>query len=178
MQDDSPWIFARVLQYIYYNQFTGDPDFGTFMALSLTDIVRGGHRNNGAQVSIQDDPIMKVRREIRENTANIAVFLLADKYCMEMLEEHTICRLSCPEMSCKDLVDVAKDHIKHSSELLKDWFAERIEYAYKGVSAEEDENAKIIQGWLAADPKLCFMVMEHWHARLRLDEDDDDDDDA
>lgn len=124
MHDDCPWIFARVIQYIYYGNYTLYHSAWEDMTPSVADVVRGGCRDTWMQVLHQGDPIMKVRSEIQYNTANIAVYLLADKYCMTALKEYAVSMML--GMSCKDLVDTAKDHLEHMSGLLKEWFACRI----------------------------------------------------
>lgn len=61
----------------------------------------------------------------------------------------------------------ARGNLESMSGPLKKWFADCIGDEYAKDSAELDEDAKIIQGWLAGDPKLCFMVMEKMHERLK-----------
>jgi len=176
LHDDCPWIFARVLQYVYYGRYSKAPKGRAEpeMTPSVAEIVRGGCRGDWTRISKQGDPIMILRSEIRHNTANIAVYLLADKYCMTSLKEHAVYEMSLV-MNCKELVDMAKDHLEHMSGLLKEWFACRIGEEYTKLSAEEDEDARTIKGWLAADPKLCFMVMEVMHGQLRAHYEDEDD---
>ncbi|KAK5100738.1 hypothetical protein LTR70_001361 [Exophiala xenobiotica] len=180
LHDDSPWIFARVLQYVYYGRYTADPQWGSEVEMtpSVAEIVRGGCRGDWTEVSKQGDPVMEARSKIRDVTANIAMYLLADKYCMTELQSQVIRCLWNAErgMYLKDFIDVGKDHHENMSGLLKDWFAGCVGNKYAKVLAEENENAKTVKGWLAADSNLCFMVMEHMHERLRAHRGYEDDD--
>lgn len=92
------------------------------MTPSVAEAVRGGFRDNWTQVARQGDPIVEARAEIRDITVNIAVFLLADKYCMDELRAEVVERLERARRSKygKELVDVGKDHLEDMSGMLKE----------------------------------------------------------
>ncbi|KAK5943304.1 hypothetical protein PMZ80_004311 [Knufia obscura] len=171
LHDDESWIFARLLQYVYYDTcccIAKEPIHSCARAdhhgPSLFQIIEGGRSANESKESVIDDPVMYYRSQIQGNAMHLLVYLLADKYCMPNLKERAIYSLSLD--TCKNLVDVFQEHLHLVGGQLKTRLAVLISTSYNEISMEVDTSAKTIKDWLLADSELCLMVMDLLNSRI------------
>lgn len=165
LHDDKPFVFARVLQFIYHGEYTYTLGVTTarHRTGTITDL-------RDLLISGEDDSLYPNERdedyEKPLDVLNLEVYDLADKYGIPTLKEFSLRKLvenatdSFYEVDLRSLfAEHYPDRMGHDQSL-KHAFAKCVARIFDRIRSDEHEWREGIGKWIRNDFELCTMVME------------------
>ncbi|KAK5076941.1 hypothetical protein LTR64_005579 [Lithohypha guttulata] len=173
LTNDDPYIFARLIQYLYYAKYQARSDINVKRD-TIANLELGGASvlkiiTSGRRLYAQENNTEEVIFHPKSDTAfiNIEVHLLAEKYRMSTLVEMSGRAFACQSInSCKDLVNAMNGNFGKATPVLRENIARFVGRLFKEVMECKDEAAKTVHEWLWGDRQFSMLVMKSMSAHI------------
>lgn len=165
LEKDDPYVFAHLLQYLYYGKYNVDPSINVkrdgivnaeLGGASVSKLISAGRRLYATENNTEEATIYP---KIDMSAVHIEVYLLAEKYRIPELCQMSLELFGKQKIfTCKQLANAVNGNIGRANIELKTKIAYFVGEVFQEVVQSQDEAAKEVLQWLQ-DKYFCFGVI-------------------